>query len=77
MALVELVSTPDRLAAEALRAWLLAEEGDWLELFVFDAGAAGLGLGPMMPARVMADESAADYLRDKYPNELARFGSRR
>jgi hypothetical protein len=54
VALVEIESFPDRTAAELARG-LLASEG--IEAVLFDGGLASLGLGGLIPARLMVDEA--------------------
>lgn len=54
MALVEIDSFPDRMIAEIARGRLAAEG---IESVLFDGGVAGLGLGGLMPARLMVDEA--------------------
>jgi hypothetical protein len=54
MALVEIDSFPDRAVAEM--AWgRLSAEG--IAALLFDGGVAGLGLGGLIPARLMVDEA--------------------
>jgi hypothetical protein len=53
MALVQLASFPDLLAAEIARG-RLGSEG--IEALLFDPGLSGLGLGTMVPVRLMVDE---------------------
>ena len=53
MALVEIASYPDRIAAE-IACGHLRSEG--IHAIVFDAGLSSLGLGAMAPARLMVDE---------------------
>ncbi len=54
MALVELATFHDPVAAEVARG-RLASEG--IETVLFGGGLASLGLGTMSPARLMVDES--------------------
>jgi hypothetical protein len=54
MALVELTIFQNPVAAQ-VAVGRLASEG--IEAILFGAGVAGLGLGTMIPARVMVDES--------------------
>jgi hypothetical protein len=54
MALVEIDSFPDRIIAEIARGRLAAEG---IEAVLFDGGVAGLGLGGLLPARLMVDEA--------------------
>ncbi len=54
MALVEIDSFPDRTLAEMARGRLVVEGIDAL---LFDGGVAGLGLGGLVPARLMVDEA--------------------
>ena len=74
MALVEIARMPNRIAAESFRNHLLALEGDWLEIYIFDAETSSLGLGPMIPARIMVDEGIAEYLRDQYHWRISEDG---
>jgi hypothetical protein len=53
MALVEIASFPDPLAAQMARARLAAEG---IDSVLFDAGLSSLGLGGMVPARLMVGE---------------------
>ncbi len=53
MALVELATFPDLLAAEIARGRLGAEG---VEAVLFDPGLSGLGLGTMVPVRLMVGE---------------------
>ncbi|WBO22478.1 putative signal transducing protein [Sphingomonas abietis] len=54
MALVEIETFPDRMIAEMARGRLAAEG---IEAILFDGGVAGLGLGGLLPARLMVDEA--------------------
>jgi hypothetical protein len=53
MALIEIGSFPDRTIAEMARGRLAA---DGIEAVLFDGGLAGLGLGGLVPARLMVDD---------------------
>ena len=53
MALVEIETFADRLAAEIVRGRLAAEG---IGSVLFDGGVAGIGLGGLMPARLMVEE---------------------
>jgi hypothetical protein len=53
MALVEIASFHDPIAGEMARARLAAEG---IESVLFDAGLSSLGLGGMIPARLMVGE---------------------
>jgi hypothetical protein len=53
MALVEIDSFPDRIVAEMARGRLAA---DGIEAVLFDGAVASIGLGGLMPARLMVDE---------------------
>jgi len=54
MALVEIASFQDGIAAEIVRGRL---EAEGIAAILFDAGLSSLGLGAMTPARLMVDES--------------------
>ncbi len=54
MALIELCSFPDRTVAEIARGRLAA---DGIEAMLFDGGIASLGLGSLLPVRLMVDEA--------------------
>ena len=54
MALVQIASFPDMIAADIARGHL---ESAGIPAIVFDAGLSSLGLGAMTPARLMVDES--------------------
>ena len=54
MALVELASFPDMIAADIARGHL---EASGIPAVLFDAGISSLGLGAMTPARLMVDEA--------------------
>ncbi len=54
MALVEIASFQNPIAAEVARARLAS---DGIEAVLFGGGLASLGLGAMSPARLMVDES--------------------
>jgi hypothetical protein len=60
MALVEIAAFADVMAAEIARG-RLASEG--IDALLFDAGLSGLGLGTMVPARLMVDEADAETAR--------------
>jgi hypothetical protein len=53
MTLVEVESFPDRTTAELARGLLLSQG---IEAVLFDAAFASLGLGGLIPARLMVDE---------------------
>jgi len=54
MALVEIETFPDAIVAEMARA-RLAVEG--IEAVLFDGGMASIGLGVLLPARLMVPEA--------------------
>ena len=54
MALVEVASFPDPIAAQLARGRLAAEG---IESVLFDAGLSSLGIGALTPTRLMVDES--------------------
>lgn len=54
MALVELEKFADRVFADLARARLAAAG---IETEIFDGGLSSLGLGPVIPARLMVEES--------------------
>jgi len=54
MALVEIETFPNAMIAEMARARLAAEG---IEAVLFDGGVASLGLGGLMPARLMVPEA--------------------
>lgn len=54
MALVEIDTFPDAMIAEMARARLAAEG---IEAVLFDGGVASIGLGGLMPARLMVPEA--------------------
>jgi hypothetical protein len=60
MALVLLAEYSDRIDADVARLTLAAEG---IEAFLFDAGMAGLGLGGMIPARLMVADTDAERAR--------------
>jgi hypothetical protein len=53
MALVEIETFPNAMIAEMARARLAAEG---IEAVLFDGGVASIGLGGLMPARLMVPE---------------------
>ena len=53
MALVELAAFHDAVSADLARGHL---EAAGIRAFVFDAGLSSLGLGAMIPARLMVEE---------------------
>ena len=53
MALVEVASFPDMIAADIARGRL---EAAGIPAVLFDAGVSSLGLGAMTPTRLMVDE---------------------
>ncbi|WP_454885976.1 putative signal transducing protein [Sphingomonas oryzagri] len=54
MALVEIETFPNAMIAEMARARLAAEG---IEAVLFDGGVASIGLGGLMPARLMVPEA--------------------
>ena len=54
MALVEIASFPDMIAADIARGHL---EASGIAAVLFDAGVSSLGLGAMTPTRLMVDEA--------------------
>ncbi|MBA2932534.1 DUF2007 domain-containing protein [Sphingomonas sp. CGMCC 1.13654] len=54
MALVEIETFPNAMIAEIARARLMAEG---IEAVLFDGGVASIGLGGLMPARLMVPEA--------------------
>ena len=54
MALVEIETFPNAMIAEMARARLAAEG---IEAVLFDGGMASIGLGGLMPARLMVQEA--------------------
>ena len=54
MALVEIETFPDAMIAEMARARLAAEG---IEAVLFDGGVASIGLGGLMPARLLVPEA--------------------
>ena len=60
MALVEIASFSDPLAAAIARGRLAAEG---IQAVLFDAGLSSLGLGAMTPARLMVDDEDLDEAR--------------
>lgn len=54
MALVEIETFPNAMIAEMARARLAAEG---IEAVLFDSGVASIGLGGLMPARLMVPEA--------------------
>jgi hypothetical protein len=52
--LVEIETFPDALVAEMARGRLAAEG---IEAVLFDGGVASIGLGILLPARLMVDEA--------------------
>jgi hypothetical protein len=70
MSLVELDQFADRVFADLARARLAASG---IESVIFDGAISSLGLGPIIPARLMVDEAdakAAQAILDQ-PGELA------
>ena len=60
MALVELDQFTDRVFADLARAHLAASG---IEAQIFDGGLSSLGLGSIVPARLMVEERDADRAR--------------
>ena len=54
MALVEIGSFPDHTIAQMARGMLVSQG---IDVVLFDGGVASLGLGGLMPVRLMVDEA--------------------
>ncbi|MEQ9663328.1 MAG: DUF2007 domain-containing protein [Parasphingopyxis sp.] len=65
MALVELENYAERIYADLARSHLAASG---IEAHIFDGGLSSLGLGPIIPARLMVEEADVGRARDILDN---------